>query len=112
VPSDQRLHLALNAGREHRLLENPHVSRSHRSRAGPAQRFGRCAIEAVGCQAEQHGGLPFSKIITNGLAGSDRISPDAEHFITQGECDAGMITKTVQSAMSCGGATSGSCAKG
>ena len=80
----------------------PHVPRSHRSRAGLAQRLGRRAIEAVGCQAEQHSGLSSSKIITYRLARGDRISPDAEDFIAQGECDAGMTAEAVQSAMSRG----------
>ena len=112
MPSDQCLYLVLNPIRQHRILENLHVPRRHRSRAGLAQCLGRGAIETVGSQAEQHGGLSSSKIITNRLAGGDRISPDAEDFIAQGECDAGMTAKAVQCAMSRGGATTRSCAEG
>src|SRR4029453_11796849 len=89
-----------------------HVPRSHRTRAGLAQRLGFRAIEAIGSQAEQHSGLSSSKIITNRLAGCGRIAPDAEDFIAQSECDSGMTAKAVQSAMSCGGAATSSCAEG
>jgi len=102
----------LYSSRQHRILENLHVPRSHRSRASLAQRLGRRAIETVGSQAEQHSGLSSSQVITNRLARGARITPDTEDFIAQGECDAGMIAEAVQSAMSRGSATAGSCAEG
>ena len=88
------------------LLENPHVSRSHRSRAGPAA-HGRCAIERSAARLSSTVGFPFEDH-HHRLACGDRISPDAEHLIAQGERDAGMTAEAVQSAMNSGGATSGS----
>lgn len=112
MPIDQRLHLVLHPSRQHRILENLHVPRRHRSRAGLAQRSCGRAIEAVGSQAEQHSGLSSSKIVANRLARGDRISPNAEELIAQGECDAGMTAESLQSAMSRRRATSGSCPEG
>lgn len=112
MPRDQRLHLLRNPRSEHRVLKNSYVLRSHRSGASLPQRFGRRSSEAVGCQAEQHGGLSSSQIITNRLARGDGISPDAKHLVTQGERDAGMSAEAVQSAMSRVSPTAGRCAKG